>query len=667
MQRILAVLLLVLGHISVACAQALQSEGWQWLEIEISDIPSYATRRAEALRIEFPQAAAIRTTTGYAVVVGYLRSSIAERIANDLTKDNFIPIRLNSGAYYWNILYGVDPFVQNKVYSLGFPQAPIANTNAPYIQIASRISFTQAVRIAKQLADIGSETAVMLTKNGWYSVVIERDANNRLIINALKSNNRIPSDSVLVNGQAFDEVIWKSSGPLDQRLVAAYPALAYSTPRAALDAGYGKAALELLENEYQKNGTADYVMAYNILSWGLGNVRQDPSAAFIWLSRCSKENATKCAYQLGLAYDVGFGVAKDPKRAVAYYSQCAELLIAACQKRLGIKKLLGEDTIQDFAEGAKLLESAAVTGDADAALTLGVTLMAGMAGRPQPLKAYFWLTLASNNLPTGKDKEDAVKFRNDIVKTLSGDVLIEIQNAAKQWTPGQPAPSFLELPSTAKKQDGQSKPGEVKSTGTGFYVNSSGDIVTNAHVVDECKNLKVFDSGKAEFSAKLNARDTLNDLAVIHGGSITQNYFKLRTGGRLGEPISAFGFPLSGVLTTGGNFTTGNITALAGLKDDSRHFQISAPVQPGNSGGPMLDDAGNVLGVVVGKANAIAIAAAIKDIPQNVNFSIKSSVLLEFLKTYAIPFDDKPSAAAKSTADIAELAKNGSVFIECVN
>ena len=70
--------------------------------------------------------------------------------------------------------------------------------------------------------------------------------------------------------------------------------------------------------------------------------------------------------------------------------------------------------------------------------------------------------------------------------------------------------------------------------------------------------------------------------------------------------MEAFGYPLSQVLATSGNFTTGIVTALAGIGDDSRFYQISAPVQPGNSGGPLLDENGNLIGVVSSKLDFLA-------------------------------------------------------------
>jgi serine protease Do len=120
------------------------------------------------------------------------------------------------------------------------------------------------------------------------------------------------------------------------------------------------------------------------------------------------------------------------------------------------------------------------------------------------------------------------------------------------------------------------------------------------------------------------------------------------------------------VLASTGNVATGNITALAGIADDSRFFQISAPVQPGNSGGPLLDRNGAVVGVVVAKLNALRIAAATGDIPQNINFAIKGSVVASFLDAQRVSYAESSNAGALSTPDIAERAKMFTVHVTCV-
>src|SRR5258706_2924025 len=121
-------------------------------------------------------------------------------------------------------------------------------------------------------------------------------------------------------------------------------------------------------------------------------------------------------------------------------------------------------------------------------------------------------------------------------------------------------------------------------SGTAFFVSNNGEALTNAHVVENCQQIRV--SGAP---AKLLARDTTNDLALLATDLHPTQWARWRQSVRLGEDVVVYGFPLAGVLSSGGNVVTGNVTALAGLGDDSRYLQISAPVQPGNSGGPLLD------------------------------------------------------------------------------
>jgi S1-C subfamily serine protease len=120
--------------------------------------------------------------------------------------------------------------------------------------------------------------------------------------------------------------------------------------------------------------------------------------------------------------------------------------------------------------------------------------------------------------------------------------------------------------------------------------------------------------------ATLVAKDTTNDLALLKSDTTPTSVAAFRFNPRLGEPVEAFGYPLTQILATSGNFTLGNVTALAGLGDDSRYLQVSVPVQPGNSGGPLLDQSGNVVGIVSAKLNALKIMLRTEgDIPQNVN------------------------------------------------
>ena len=161
-------------------------------------------------------------------------------------------------------------------------------------------------------------------------------------------------------------------------------------------------------------------------------------------------------------------------------------------------------------------------------------------------------------------------------------------------------------------------------------------------------------------------RDDGNDLALLATDLQPASAANWRLSIRQGEDIIVFGFPLAGVLATGGNIAVGNVTALAGLGDDSRFLQISAPVQPGNSGGPLLDRNGNVVGIVVAKLDALGIASVTGDIPQNVNFAIKASVAAAFLDAQRVVHAEGASSPALSTPDIAERAKGLTMQVVCV-
>jgi S1-C subfamily serine protease len=134
---------------------------------------------------------------------------------------------------------------------------------------------------------------------------------------------------------------------------------------------------------------------------------------------------------------------------------------------------------------------------------------------------------------------------------------------------------------------------------------------------------------------------------------------------RAGQSVIAVGFPLRGLLSSGVNVTWGMVSALAGMGDDTRYLQLTAPVQPGNSGGPVLDQSGNVVGVVVSKLNALKVAKMTGDIPQNVNFAIKGTIVQGFLDANGVEYGTAPSTTRLDTENIAELASKFTLVIEC--
>jgi S1-C subfamily serine protease len=203
------------------------------------------------------------------------------------------------------------------------------------------------------------------------------------------------------------------------------------------------------------------------------------------------------------------------------------------------------------------------------------------------------------------------------------------------------------------------------SSGTGFFVSPEGHVLTNYHVAGNCKTVTVMQPGLPAQEAKVVARDQRNDLTLLLTSFKPEAVPAFRKPVRLGESVAVYGFPLAGVLASGGNFTLGNITALAGLADDSTQFQISAPVQPGNSGGPLLDKHGNAVGVIVAKLNVLSVAKVTNDVAQNVNFAIKATTAVNFLETNGLTPPGGESTADLDPADLADKATKFTVKVNC--
>jgi serine protease Do len=224
-------------------------------------------------------------------------------------------------------------------------------------------------------------------------------------------------------------------------------------------------------------------------------------------------------------------------------------------------------------------------------------------------------------------------------------------------------------PSGAARVKGHQTPDQSNPdreiSGTGFFVTSMGHVLTNNHVIKDCTKIWAAAPGEPRQTANLIARDEKNDLAILKTGIKPELVPAFNNRPKIGEDIYVYGFPLSGLLATSGNFTVGNITATAGLEDDSSMLQISAPVQPGNSGGPVMDKAGNIAGVTVSKLNALQIAKVTDDVPQNVNFAIKAAIAENFLETNNITPNSALSDKQLETTSLADLSRRFTVRVTC--
>lgn len=210
---------------------------------------------------------------------------------------------------------------------------------------------------------------------------------------------------------------------------------------------------------------------------------------------------------------------------------------------------------------------------------------------------------------------------------------------------------------------------DLSSTGTGFFVNRNGNVITNDHVVSQCVAITVSVDGRSLLSSLVKT-DQDRDIAILATGYNTLQYalFNANTQGeRLGENVLALGYPLYGVLSSSINLTTGNISSMLGVKDDENVYQITAPIQAGNSGGPVINQRGLVAGVVQSKLNALELSRFTGDLAQNVNFAIKSARIKTFLGENKISYHTRSYSDVhdRTTVDLADEARGYTVQIKC--
>lgn len=205
---------------------------------------------------------------------------------------------------------------------------------------------------------------------------------------------------------------------------------------------------------------------------------------------------------------------------------------------------------------------------------------------------------------------------------------------------------------------------KLVSTGTGFLV-AKNYTLTASHVIEECAAVRVRHSHE-EIDVAIAAWDETNDLGLLKSPNSFDYTAKFRGGKsiRKGDTVVNYGYPLTGALSDAAKVAKGEINSLAGLGNDSRFIQYDAATQLGNSGGPVLDLSGNVVGVVshlLGKKYADSTG----HIAQNVNFAVKSYVTEGFLSSNGVEFERAESKGEMRTADIGEKAERFTVLVGC--
>ena len=226
------------------------------------------------------------------------------------------------------------------------------------------------------------------------------------------------------------------------------------------------------------------------------------------------------------------------------------------------------------------------------------------------------------------------------------------------------------LAKVQQEKEAAEKEAERKAmyTGTGFFVDPTGYIITNAHVVTDKIYVAIRDFNGKFYRATVVAQDKQNDLALLQvDGSFPSLHIVPSEQAEKGQRVLTVGYPQISIQGNESKVTDGIINSFSGIKGDANWFQISVPIQGGNSGGPLVNDNGDVLGVVVASLDVQKVFAITGDIPQNVNYAIKSSLLLNFLSAQQVLNTTQPkgkiSIGAVDKATVLVVAKNDPIEV----
>ena len=133
----------------------------------------------------------------------------------------------------------------------------------------------------------------------------------------------------------------------------------------------------------------------------------------------------------------------------------------------------------------------------------------------------------------------------------------------------------------------------------------------------------------------------------------------------LGEYVLVAGYPYGDLFSDSIKVTKGIVSSNKGMGDDRGQFQMDAALQPGNSGGSIYDENGNIVGVVISQLDKRKVEKAIGSLPENVNFGIKASTVRQFLTSAGLPTKWSNRTERKSTKELAQIAKNQTVMVVC--
>jgi TPR repeat protein len=384
-------------------------------------------------------------------------------------------------------------------------------------------------------------------------------------------------------------------------------------------------------------------------------VSKDYGKAVNWYQAAANQGVPWAQFCLGRMYYNGDGIAQDRSAAFYWDQQAAVKGLAEAQASVGASYATGDGVEADSVEAFKWLEKAAIQGLEDCQYTLGGLYAEGKGVKKDNVQAYKWLALAAKNGVAGANT-NLLEIEGRLTpkeltkaKRLAGEFKPFMTNSVScSWSGDQ---TFSLYPETG--------------TATGFFVTEDGYLITNHHVVRDAGEIFLI-TATATIPAEVVKVDEANDLALLKA---TGNFSALPVIDsrrvRLGSPVVTVGFPGAPLMGFSPKYSRGDIAGLSGVFDEPVRFQISVPIQPGNSGGALLDGFGNVVGVVSQKIDLEKAYESNGALPENVNYAVKSRYLLRLLAS--VPEVSarlkSPRAKKMTVEEIAGAAEKASVLI----
>jgi len=403
----------------------------------------------------------------------------------------------------------------------------------------------------------------------------------------------------------------------------------------------------------QENAAAQYSLGW-CYDHGEG-VPKDDAEAMKWYRKAADQENAAAQFALGQCYLNGVGVLQDKVEAMKWYRKAAEQRYADAQYNaqynLGWCYYNGEGVQKDAAEAVKWYRKAAEQGYALAQFALGQCYLNGKGVPKDDIEAYKWYNLAA-----AQGQEYAAKLRDSLTEQMTPQQIAEGQRRASLFVAGKENKGKGAAAATPDMAD------TPKGNGTGFFV-APGYLLTSHHVVKDADAIKIV-TGESLRRAKIVKADPANDLALLKllppdGARFAVPSLPVLASRnvQLGDAVVTLGFPNIDMQGVEPKLTRGEINSLAGLHDDPRYFQMSVAVQPGNSGGPLVDLCGNVVGMVAARLSDRAALKTSGMLPQNVNYALKSSFILAFLDTVAEVTGKLPEPHREKERKFADVVK----------